>query len=164
MSYSPVTETPSKPSRLQDTWSPTDPMDPTDSIDPTDQIDLGPLDFIPLGEGRAYTFGRKTIAVFRQRDGRLFATDNMCPHKAGPLADGLVGSGKVICPAAYVEDRPGDRSVPGRGWCCTNLSCARGKRTDSCYADSLNGERVAASTIVTPPTPPAATHPRTPDF
>ena len=98
MSYSPVTETPSKPSRSQNTWSPTDPMDPTDSIDPTDQIDLGPLDFIPLGEGRAYTFGRKTIAVFRQRDGRLFATDNMCPHKAGPLADGLVGSGKVICP------------------------------------------------------------------
>ena len=67
-------------------------------MDPTDQIDLGPLDFIPLGEGRAYTLGGKTIAVFRQRDGRLFATDNACPHKAGPLADGLVGSGKVICP------------------------------------------------------------------
>ena len=92
MSYSPVTETPPKPSHPRNTWSPTD---PTDSMD---QIDLGPLDFIPLGEARAYTFGRKTIAVFRQRDGRLFATDNACPHKAGPLADGLVGSGKVICP------------------------------------------------------------------
>ena len=110
MSYNPVTETPPKPSHPQNTWSPTDPMDatdpmdpmdsidPTDSIDSTDQIDLGPIDFIPLGEGRAYTFGGKTIAVFRQRDGRLFATDNACPHKAGPLADGLVGSGKVICP------------------------------------------------------------------
>ena len=113
MSYSPVTETPPQPSHPQNTWSPTDPMDPTDpidpmdptdpidpidSMDPTDQIDLGPLDFIPLGEGRAYTLGGKTIAVFRQRDGRLFATDNACPHKAGPLADGLVGSGKVICP------------------------------------------------------------------
>ncbi len=92
MSYSPVTETPPKPSQPQNTWSPTDP------IDPTDQIDLGPLDFIPPGEGRAYTLGGQTIAVFRQRDGRLFATDNACPHKAGPLADGLVGSGKVICP------------------------------------------------------------------
>ena len=89
MSYSPVTETPPKPSHPRNTWSPTDPMD---------QVDLGSIDFIPPGEGRAYTFGRKTIAVFRQRDGRLFATDNMCPHKAGPLADGLVGSGKVICP------------------------------------------------------------------
>ncbi len=92
MSYSPVAETPPKPSHPQNTWSPTDP------IDPTDQIDLGSIDFIPLGEGRAYTLGGKTIAVFRQRDGRLFATDNACPHKAGPLADGLVGSGKVICP------------------------------------------------------------------
>ena len=98
MSYSPVTETLPKPSRPHNAWSPTDPMDPADSIDPTDQIDLGPIDFIPLGEGRAYTFGRKTVAVFRQRDGRLFATDNACPHKAGPLADGLVGAGKVICP------------------------------------------------------------------
>ncbi len=92
MSYSLVAETPPKPSHPQNTWSPTDP------IDPTDQIDLGSIDFIPLGEGRAYTLGGKTIAVFRQRDGRLFATDNACPHKAGPLADGLVGSGKVICP------------------------------------------------------------------
>ena len=92
MSYSLVAETPPKPSHPQNTWSPTDP------IDPTDQIDLGSIDFIPLGEGRAYTLGGKTIAVFRQRDGRLFATDNACPHKAGPLADGLVGSGRVICP------------------------------------------------------------------
>ena len=107
MSYSPVTETPPKPSHPRNNWSSTDPIDstdPMDSIDPIDptdsmdQIDLGPVDFIPLGEGRAYTFGGKTIAVFRQRDGRLFATDNACPHKAGPLADGLVGSGKVICP------------------------------------------------------------------
>ncbi len=95
MSYSSVTQTPSKPSHPQNTWSPTDSMDP---IAPTDQIDLGSIDVIPLGEGRAYTFGGKTIAVFRQRDGRLFATDNACPHKAGPLADGLVGSGRVICP------------------------------------------------------------------
>ena len=65
---------------------------------PAADIDLGPIGFIPLGEGRAYRLEGKTIAVFRQRDGRLFATDNACPHKAGPLADGLLGSGKVICP------------------------------------------------------------------
>jgi len=61
-------------------------------------VDLGPLDFIPLGEGRAYIVGGCTITVFRQRDGRLFATDNECPHRGGPLADGIVGAGKVICP------------------------------------------------------------------
>lgn len=61
-------------------------------------VDLGPADFIPVGEGRAYVVDGRTIAVFRQRDGRLFATDNACPHRGGPLADGIVGAGKVICP------------------------------------------------------------------
>ncbi len=61
-------------------------------------VDLGPADLIPLGEGRAYVIGDRTIAVFRQRDGRLFALDNACPHRNGPLADGIIGAGKVICP------------------------------------------------------------------
>ena len=61
-------------------------------------VDLGAVDFIPLGEGRAYAVASRTIAVFRQRDGRLFATDNHCPHRSGPLADGIVGAGTVICP------------------------------------------------------------------
>lgn len=61
-------------------------------------VDLGPLEFVPLGQGRAYVVGEHTIAVFRQRDGRLFATDSHCPHRNGPLADGIVGGGKVICP------------------------------------------------------------------
>ncbi|MCS6926647.1 MAG: nitrite reductase small subunit NirD [Candidatus Binatia bacterium] len=62
------------------------------------EVDLGPLDFIPPGEGRAYRVAGRTIAVFRQRDGCLFATDNCCPHRGGPLADGIVGGGVVICP------------------------------------------------------------------
>jgi nitrite reductase (NADH) small subunit len=62
------------------------------------EVDLGPVDFIPLGEGRAYVVAGRTIAVFRQRDGRLFAADNKCPHRGGPLADGIAGAGKVICP------------------------------------------------------------------
>lgn len=61
-------------------------------------VDLGLLEFVPLGQGRAYVLEDRTIAVFRQRDGRLFATNNKCPHRGGPLADGIVGAGKVICP------------------------------------------------------------------
>jgi len=61
-------------------------------------VDLGVLDSIPLGEGRAYVINGLSIAVFRQRDGRLFATDGTCPHRGGPLAEGIVGGGKVICP------------------------------------------------------------------
>ena len=61
-------------------------------------VDLGSIDSLPVGEGRAYIVNGLTIAVFRQRDGRLFATDNACPHRNGPLADGLIGAGKLICP------------------------------------------------------------------
>ena len=61
-------------------------------------LSLGPLKNLPLGQGRSYVVDGNEIAVFRQRDGRLFAVANRCPHREGPLADGLVGNGKVICP------------------------------------------------------------------
>jgi nitrite reductase (NADH) small subunit len=61
-------------------------------------FDLGPVTAIPLGEGRTFQVGSLTIAVFRLRTGELFATQAACPHRGGPLADGIVGAGKVICP------------------------------------------------------------------
>jgi nitrite reductase (NADH) small subunit len=79
--------------RMENQWSPGNPVTAAPRM-----IDLGPVGFIPLGEGRAFVVNDTTIAVFRQRDGRLFATNNACPHRGGPLADGIVGGGKVICP------------------------------------------------------------------
>ncbi|MEQ2005493.1 MAG: nitrite reductase small subunit NirD [Limisphaerales bacterium] len=61
-------------------------------------INLGSIEKIPLGQGLSFKVGGQEIAVFRQRDGSLFATQNACPHKQGPLAEGIVGGGKVICP------------------------------------------------------------------
>jgi NAD(P)H-dependent nitrite reductase small subunit len=59
---------------------------------------LGPADQIPLGEGRAFTVDDQQIAVFRLRDGGLRALAALCPHRGGPLADGLIDSQQVICP------------------------------------------------------------------
>lgn len=65
----------------------------------TDQeITLGSLDLIPLGEGRNFAWGNERIAVFHTRSGELFATQANCPHRNGPLADGLIGGNTVICP------------------------------------------------------------------
>ena len=61
-------------------------------------INLGRVDRIPVGQGRCYVVGPDEIAVFRQRDGRIFATQNRCPHRQGPLAEGVLGSGRIICP------------------------------------------------------------------
>ncbi|RAI61088.1 Rieske (2Fe-2S) protein [Roseicella frigidaeris] len=53
---------------------------------------------IPPGEGRTFEVGGERIAVFHTRAGGVFATAADCPHKAGPMADGLVGGTTVTCP------------------------------------------------------------------
>jgi nitrite reductase (NADH) small subunit len=63
-----------------------------------DAVMAGPLDRIPPGEGRCVRLGAREIALFRQRDGAVFALQARCPHQGGPLADGLIGGGVVICP------------------------------------------------------------------
>jgi nitrite reductase (NADH) small subunit len=62
------------------------------------EVTLSPLSAIPEGEGRTFDVGGQRLAVFRDRDGSVFATQAECPHKRGPLADGLLGGGVLICP------------------------------------------------------------------
>jgi nitrite reductase (NADH) small subunit len=64
----------------------------------TKHLRLGTLSAIPRGEGRTYEIGALRIAVFHGRDGRVFATQADCPHRQGPLADGLLGGTTLICP------------------------------------------------------------------
>ena len=75
---------------------------------------LGPADAIPLGEARVFLVDGRQVAVFRCRSGEVYATGAECPHRGGPLADGLVGNHSVICPLhGFVFDlRTGQ--APGR--------------------------------------------------
>ncbi|MDQ0620672.1 Rieske (2Fe-2S) protein [Arthrobacter globiformis] len=59
---------------------------------------LGPVDQIPVGEGRAYGVAGEQIAVFRLRDGSLRAVSAVCPHQGGPIADGTIDRAVVMCP------------------------------------------------------------------
>lgn len=52
---------------------------------------------IPLREGRAVRVGNREIAIFNLGD-RFLAVENRCPHKGGPLADGIVSGATVVCP------------------------------------------------------------------
>ena len=61
-------------------------------------MNLGPVDRIPPGEGRVFASTAFEVAVFRTRSGTVYATQASCTHPGGPLADGVVGNGKVICP------------------------------------------------------------------
>ena len=54
-------------------------------------------DDIPAREGRVVHVGGKAIAVFNLGD-RFMAVDDRCPHKGGPLSDGIMTGGAVVCP------------------------------------------------------------------
>jgi len=62
------------------------------------EVTLAPLEAIPPGEGRICSVSGEEVAVFRTRAGVVFACQAACPHKGGPLADGLVGGTTLICP------------------------------------------------------------------
>jgi nitrite reductase (NADH) small subunit len=62
------------------------------------EITLGMISAVPPGEGRTFQVGSDRIAVFHTRGGQVFATQALCPHRNGPLADGLLGGNVLICP------------------------------------------------------------------
>ena len=59
---------------------------------------VGRVAEIPVGEGRAYAVAGDQVAVFRLRNGALRAVSAVCPHRGGPLADGLADERLVVCP------------------------------------------------------------------
>ncbi len=59
---------------------------------------LGPLAEIPPGEGREFHVRGHHVAVFHTRSGAVYATEALCPHRQGPLADGLLGGRVLVCP------------------------------------------------------------------
>ncbi|MBM7460898.1 nitrite reductase small subunit NirD [Rhodococcus coprophilus] len=61
-------------------------------------VDLGAVSDLTRGEGRTYTVDDRQIAVFLLSDGSVRATDAVCPHKGGPLADGQIDDTGVVCP------------------------------------------------------------------
>lgn len=42
--------------------------------------------------------GNEEIGIFRTEDDRIFAINNLCPHKKGPLSQGIVYGDKIACP------------------------------------------------------------------
>jgi nitrite reductase (NADH) small subunit len=61
-------------------------------------VEVGPLDSIPRLGARVVRNDGGDIAVFRTRDDEVFALLNRCPHKGGPLSEGIVYGRTVACP------------------------------------------------------------------
>src|SRR5688572_22640155 len=60
-------------------------------------VRVAACDSVPPREGRAVVVAGRELAIFNLGD-RFFATDNRCPHRGGPLCDGIVTGAAVVCP------------------------------------------------------------------
>lgn len=61
-------------------------------------IDVGALADIPVRGARVVKTPAGCIAVFRTAEDAAFALDDRCPHKGGPLSQGIVHGTSVTCP------------------------------------------------------------------
>ncbi len=64
----------------------------------TDWTDIGALEDIPERGARVVKTHIGCVAVFRTIDNEVFAIDDACPHKGGPLSEGIVHGRSVTCP------------------------------------------------------------------
>jgi len=61
-------------------------------------IEIGALNDIPRLGSRVVRTPGGDIAVFRTESDEVFALDDRCPHKGGPLSQGIVHNKRVTCP------------------------------------------------------------------
>jgi nitrite reductase (NADH) small subunit len=86
--------------------------------EPRGWIRIARCDDIPPREGRVALIGSHEVALFNLGD-RFCAVDSRCPHRGGPLSDGIVSGAAVVCPLhgwrVSLEngavERPGDSNA-----------------------------------------------------
>lgn len=64
----------------------------------TDWIEIGSINDIPPRGARCVKSPIGTIAIFRTVDDDVYAIDDRCPHRGGPLSQGIVHGAQVTCP------------------------------------------------------------------
>jgi nitrite reductase (NADH) small subunit len=85
----------------------------------SDWILIGTLDDIPRLGARTVETPRGQVAVFRTAEDDVFALINKCPHRGGPLSEGIVSGRVVACPLHnwVIDLHTGEAKAPDQG--CT---------------------------------------------
>ena len=90
-------------------------------------IAVGSIDDIPLRGARRVSRagGAPAIAVFRTGGGDIFALVDQCPHRGGPLSEGIVQGRAVACPLHgwVISLDNGQAEAPDEG--CTQTVAVR---------------------------------------
>lgn len=83
-------------------------------------IEIAALEDIPPLGARVVKTDTMDVAVFRTRDDQVFALRDACPHKQGPLSQGIVSGTTVTCPLHNwkIDLSSGEALGPDEG--CTN--------------------------------------------
>ena len=79
--------------------------------------DVGAVADIPRLGSRVVVTPAGNVAVFRTGDERVFALDDRCPHKGGPLSQGIVHGAAVTCPLHnwVIDLASGEAAAPDIG-------------------------------------------------
>ncbi|GMR08286.1 MAG: nitrite reductase small subunit NirD [Gammaproteobacteria bacterium] len=102
----------------------------------TEWIEVGTLEDIPKLGARVVSTPEGDIAVFRTADDEVFALRDACPHKGGPLSQGIVHGKRVSCPLHdwKIQLDSGKAVAPDEG-------CA------ASFPVKLEGEKLFISTV-----------------
>ncbi|HEX9981809.1 MAG TPA: Rieske 2Fe-2S domain-containing protein [Thermoanaerobaculia bacterium] len=60
-------------------------------------VDIASIADVPAGRSKAFVIDGRTVALHHTKQG-FFATDNTCPHRGGPLAEGDLLGNEIVCP------------------------------------------------------------------
>lgn len=63
----------------------------------TDFLDIAGAGDVPIGRMKAVLVDGRKVALYHTATG-FFATDNTCPHRGGPLAEGDLMGSEIVCP------------------------------------------------------------------
>ena len=90
-------------------------------LDPLSWTDVGAVTDVPLRGARRVPTRNGDVAIFRTGDGRVFALMDRCPHKGGPLSQGIVHGHAVACPLHNwnIELATGEPMGADKGKGCT---------------------------------------------
>lgn len=86
-------------------------------------IDVAAVRDIPIQGAQRVMIGDVPIAIFCAQDGLIFALIDRCPHKGGPLSQGIVHGRAVACPLHNwsISLETGEARAPDKG-CAHRLS------------------------------------------
>ena len=84
-----------------------------------DWIEIARMEDLPRSGARTLDTPQGPVAVFRTSGDEVFALVNRCPHRGGPLSEGIVAGKVVVCPLHnwIIDLESGDAVAPDKG--CT---------------------------------------------